>query len=187
MTANLPRRFFPTAGFVVLGSLALISCGSPEEEGDQAGTRAPVDTAAESPEDFVPDAGPGLAEPPTEDTGEDPAENPFAAAERAEGPVTGMAFDVDPGGPISLQESPLITVHWAATTDTTPVAGEDCQGVLTVTDPLDQLITFEPELPGCLGSTDLWLSEDAGATVGDYIVTVIVDDIEGEAVITVEP
>lgn len=191
MTTNLPSRFFSTTGFVVLAALTLTACGSAAEDGEPDGSRAPADTTAESPEGFVPDAGPGLAEPPTGDTGEgageDASENPFAVWERAEGPVTGMAFDVQPATTVSLAGSPLVTVHWAGTTSTTTVAGEDCQGMLTVTDPLGQLITFEPELPGCLGSTDLWLNEEAGATTGDYLVTVVVDDVEGQAVITAEP
>lgn len=193
MTDLLNRRVFATAG-VLVAALALSACG-----GEQS---PPADPAA--PDDAVDTAVPGateldLPEIPTPAEADLPAPvidadgnesvdlgaNPFDDAAEVDAAVAEIIFEADPAEPLDLATGGMVTVYWAGASGGAPVAGDDCSGILTITTPADELLSFNPEVTGCSGTEGIWLSGTVGATAGDYTVTVVLDGVEGSHTVTV--
>lgn len=190
MTDLLRRRIFATAG-VLVTTLALGACGgeqSPPTDPDTPDdTAAPEATELDLPEIPTPTEA-DLPSPTTNEDGNESVDlgaNPFDDAEDVDAAVTEILFAADPAEPLALTEGGMFTVYWAGASGGAPVAGDDCSGLVTITTPADELLSFNPEVTGCSGAEGIWISETVGATAGDYTVTVVLDGIEGSHTVTV--
>lgn len=181
------RRKLAASGALTV-ALVLSACGgeqSPPIDPEPAFAAEPSTDAAPGDNDL---ALPELPDIQTDEAGAESVDlgaNPFAEAKQVEAAVDGVAFEVSPAEPVSLTSGGMVTVHWAGTSGGTPVAGDACQGMVTVTTPMDELITFKSDVTGCSGSEGIWISESVGATAGDYTVTVILDGSEASQTVTV--
>lgn len=173
--------------------LSLTACGAGEDTADEAPVRTEATDEApaqsELPEPATPTEDTPATDAETEGTPTaTPAEgNPFVDAEQVDAPVDGIAFEVVPSEPVSLEEGGTVEIHWAGTAGGTPVSGDSCQGMLSVTTPTGQLLTFKPEFTGCIGTETIQVDAQTGAIAGDYVVQVTLDDVEAEQTVTVAP
>lgn len=182
MTDVLHHRILAAAG-VFATALALSACGG--EESPPATPDDAVDTAV--PELPTPE-NTDLPAPTIDEAGTESADlgaNPFDDAEKVDAAVADIIFEADPAEPLALAEGGMVTVHWAGASGGTPVAGNECSGILTITTPADELLSFNPEVTGCSGTEGIWISKTVGATAGDYTVTVVLDGVEGSHTATV--
>lgn len=194
MTDLLNRCVFATAG-VLVAALALSACGGEESPpadpaitGDAAvDTAGPGTTELDLPEIPAP-AEADLPAPVIDEGGNESVDlgaNPFDDAGEVDAAVGEIIFEADPAEPLDLASGGMVTVYWAGASGGTPVAGDDCSGILTITTPADELLSFNPEVTGCSGTEGIWLSGTVGATAGDYTVTVVLDGVEGSHTVTV--
>lgn len=194
MTDLLNRRIFATAG-VLIAALALSACGGEQSppadpatpDDATAATAAPGATELDLPEIPTP-AEADLPAPVIDEDGNESVDlgaNPFDDAEEVDAAVAEIIFEADPAEPLALDRGGMVTVYWAGASGGTPVAGDDCSGILTITTPTDELLSFNPEVTGCSGTEGIWISENVGATAGDYTVTLALDGVEGSHTVTV--
>ncbi|MGP6174719.1 hypothetical protein [Corynebacterium sp. A21] len=186
MTFTHPSRAILRAGALALSSLLLVSCSSALE------APAPAESASAT-ESVIPGEDlPSLPETPElpevlpgeGDGSVDHGLNPLAEGERVEAEPDAISFQVEPAAGLTVN-SGMVTVHWAATAGGVPIAADDCEGMLTIMMPDGGILTFEPEITGCNGSTGILLSENLGTPPGDYVVSVMLSQASGEQTISV--
>lgn len=193
------RRSRPLVVLLATGSLTLAACTTAADPApadgevtDTAGTATPAQPDQAPPEgaEQPPVALPELPELSTagsvvpEESALDFGTNPLTEVEPVDAEPDAVSFFVDPATGVHT-DSGMVTIHWAATADGVPVNAGDCRGMLSITGPEGQTLTFEPDVSGCAGSTGILLRESVGARPGDYLVQVSLDRASGEQIIHV--
>lgn len=204
MTFPRLRQVIPVAALLATGSLFLASCSTTEEDpapasstapasetvpATTAGTAVAAEAEAEGPSvpvlSVAPSADLPAVSPAEEGDGSiDFGANPLTGAEAVDADADAISFQVEPAERLNT-DSGMVTIHWAATAGGSPIVADDCVGMLSITGPEGETLTFEPGIEGCSGSTGILLRESVGAIPGDYQVQVSLDKASGEQSISV--
>lgn len=101
-------------------------------------------------------------------------------------PIDGIALNSDVTAPLPLSTAPeTVTFTWQGLMAGQPVAHDDCVGMVALTNPEGLLITLDPSLRSCTGSTQLPLDAEAGGPLGDYRISVMLNGLDSELIFPV--
>ncbi|MGP6174720.1 hypothetical protein [Corynebacterium sp. A21] len=103
-------------------------------------------------------------------------------------PIDAIALNNGATSPVSLATGPeTVTFTWQGLMIGQPVAHDDCVGMLALTDPVGRLITLDPSLRSCAGSTELLIDAAHGSPAGDYRLQVMLNGLNNELILPVLP
>lgn len=92
-------------------------------------------------------------------------------------PIEEISLRSDVPSPTSLGTGPgVVNFSWEGLMAGQPVTHDECVGMVSLTDPQGHLITLDPNLRSCAGSTELDLGQarqisattEGGSPLGDY-------------------
>lgn len=111
-------------------------------------------------------------------------------------PIEEISLVSDLPSPVSLGDDPgSVHFSWQGLMGGQPVDHDECVGMVSLTDPQGHLITLDPSLRSCTGSTELdldlarqmSLNAEGGSPLGDYHLKLMLNGMSRDLIFQVQP
>lgn len=111
-------------------------------------------------------------------------------------PIEEISLVSDVSSPVSLGSDPgSVHFSWQGLMGGQPVDHDECVGMVSLSDPQGHLITFDPSLRSCEGSTELdldlarqmSLNAEGGSPLGDYHLKLMLNGMSMDLIFQVQP